>query len=97
VRWSGFVIAPVTGSYQFQTVSDDGVRLWLADALLVDNWTDHALTADVSPAVSLVAGQRYAIRLEYYEAGGGALIQLHWRVPGSGGFAAIPEAELLPR
>jgi hypothetical protein len=97
VRWSGFVTAPVSGSYSFQTVSDDGVRLWVGNALLIDNWTDHALTLNTSTAVSLVGGTRYAIRLEYYEHGGGALVQLHWHVPGSSGPVAIPAAQLAPQ
>ena len=29
VRWSGTVLAPTTGTYRFQTVSDDGIRLWV--------------------------------------------------------------------
>jgi hypothetical protein len=91
------VIAPVTGSYLFQTVSDDGVRLWVNGTQRINNWTNHALTVNTSSAVSLVAGQRYAIRLEYYEDGGGALIQLQWRVPATSTFSEIPPAHLAPQ
>ena len=43
VRWSGQVMAPVTGTYTFTTTSDDGVRLYVNGQLLIDNWTDHAV------------------------------------------------------
>ena len=46
VRWSGQVLAPVTGTYTFTTTSDDGVRLYVNGQLLIDNWTDHAVVAE---------------------------------------------------
>lgn len=82
VRWSGQVEAPVTGNYTFSTVSDDGVRLWINDTMRINNWTDHASTTDNSSAIYLTAGQKYNIRLEYYEATGGAEVRLRWSYPG---------------
>ena len=29
VRWTGFIKAPVTGTYTFQITTDDGMRVWL--------------------------------------------------------------------
>ncbi|MCX7934193.1 MAG: PA14 domain-containing protein, partial [Planctomycetota bacterium] len=43
-RWTGKLKPPRTGVYYFYTISDDGVRLWLDNRLLIDNWTDHAPT-----------------------------------------------------
>ena len=34
VRWSGQIMAPVTGNYTFTTTSDDGVRLYVNGQLL---------------------------------------------------------------
>lgn len=93
VRWQGYLRAPSTGSYAFRTVSDDGVRLTVGGALIIDNWTDHGPATDTSAAVSLVAGQYYPVTLEYYERGGGAVISLQWQPPASA-FAAIPLASL---
>jgi hypothetical protein len=80
VRWTGALEAPATGTFTFSTLSDDGVRLWVNGQLIIDNWTDHAPTENAG-ALSLVAGQRYAIRLEYYERGGGAVMRLFWSGP----------------
>ncbi len=89
VRWEGFVRVNSTGNYQFQTVSDDGVRLWVNNQLLIDNWTDHAATTDTSGSVQLQAGALYPIRLEYYENFGQAVIRLRMG-PTGGPFPAIP-------
>jgi PA14 domain/Fibronectin type III domain len=95
-RWIGQVQAVETGAYQFRTRSDDGVRLWLNGALIVDNWTDHAETINTSAAVTLTAGTKYDIRLEFYDNMGGALMRLQWRRPGQSGFTAIPQSQLFP-
>lgn len=94
VRWTGFVTPTVSGSYTFRTRSDDGVRLYLDGALIIDNWTDHAPTDNDSAPVALNAGQRYAVVMEFYENGGGAVAQLSWSGPATGGFQFIPRVNL---
>lgn len=79
-RWSGQVQAQFTQTYTFYTESDDGVRLWVNGAQVINNWTDHAPTEN-SATIALVAGQKYDIKMEYYENGGGALAQLLWSSP----------------
>ncbi|MBC7823111.1 MAG: putative baseplate assembly protein, partial [Candidatus Parcubacteria bacterium] len=70
-RWTGQIQATTTGSYTFTTTSDDGVRLWVNGHQLVNNWTDHAGT-DNSGTIVLQAGQKYNVKMEYYESGGDA-------------------------
>jgi hypothetical protein len=48
VRWNGMIECPEDGEYSFHTFSNDGVRLWLDDQLLIDNWTDHGETEDIA-------------------------------------------------
>jgi hypothetical protein len=88
-RWTGQVQAQFTQVYTFYTQSDDGVRLWVNGQLLVNNWTDHATTEN-SGTISLTAGQRYAIRMEFYEKGGSAIARLFWS-------SASTPKELVPR
>ncbi|HYE05787.1 MAG TPA: S8 family serine peptidase [Planctomycetota bacterium] len=80
-RWTGEVMAPIDGAVSFITTSDDGVRLWVGDQLIIDNWADHAPTEDIG-VVAMVAGQRYPIRMEFYENGGGAVARLAWQGEG---------------
>ena len=84
-RWTGQVEAQFTGTYTFYTVSDDGVRLWVNGQQIINNWTDHAPTEN-SGTIALTAGQRYDIRMEFYENGGGAIARLLWSS------ASIPKA-----
>ena len=96
VRWSGTVAAGAAGSYRFQTESDDGVRLWVNGTLLIDRWTDHGPTIDSSTIVTLAAGQRVSVKMEYYERGGGAVARLRWLPPGTSSYVAVPAASLFP-
>ena len=93
-RWTGTLTIPVSGSYTFRTVSDDGVRLWVGGTQVISNWTAHAATTNTSATMSFAAGQRVPVRLEYFEKGGQAVIRLQWRTPGATGFVAIPKASL---
>ena len=96
VRWTGRVQAAETGTYVFRTYSDDGVRLWVNGQQLVNNWTSHAGTYDTSLAITLTAGQRYDVRMEFFDNTGGAVSRLEWRRPGQSQFVVIPQAQLTP-
>lgn len=77
VRWTGQIEPLYSETYTFYLNSDDGSRLYINNQLVVDNWSDHAAT-EVSGTITLVGGQKYAIRVEYYENWGDALVQLSW-------------------
>lgn len=94
VRWAGKIRARTSGRYEFRTVSDDGVRLWVNGRRLINNWTDHGPTEDIG-AISLSGNQSYDIVLEYYQGGGPAEITLRWNPPG-GTLGIIPASELSP-
>ena len=96
VRWTGTVYAATTGSYRFQTSSDDGVRVWVNGVQVINNWTDHGATTNTSAAISLTAGQFVTIKVEYYEKGGQAVMRLRWQTPGTTGYTAIPRSSLFP-
>jgi hypothetical protein len=95
VRWTGWLQAPSSGSYSFHTLSDDGVRLWVNGTLVINNWTNHAATEN-SGSISLTAGEKYDIKLEFYENTGAAVIKLFWTPPGQGK-QIIPQQRLYPR
>ena len=93
-RWTGLVEAPATGDYFFQTVSDEGVRLWINGLRVIGNWKGHTSTTNTSKKVALVAGQRVAITLEYYDGTGAAEIRLRWKPPGTATYVPIPPERL---
>jgi YVTN family beta-propeller protein len=94
VRWSGKVEATATGNFQFQTNSNDGVRLWINGVLVIDNWTNHATVNNTTGKIALAKNQRCAITMEFYDNTGGAVAKLRWKKPGQTTFAAIPASRL---
>ncbi len=82
LRYNGFLMAPQSGKYLIYTVSDDGVKLYLNEKLLISNWTDHGTTTD-SVFVDLKAGEKLPIIVEFYQAGGGAELSLMWSKNGN--------------
>jgi hypothetical protein len=77
VVWTGKVQPHVTESHTFLTRSAGGVKLWVGGRLLVDDWNCHD-DRHRSATITLVAGEKYPIRLEYCENGGKAVARLLW-------------------
>ena len=94
VRWSGQVQPLFSQTYTFFVRSDDGARLWVNGQQIINNWTDHAATEN-SGTITLTAGQKYAVKLEFYEKGGQAVSQLSWSSPGQAK-QIIPATQLYP-
>lgn len=65
------------GHYRFTTTSDDGVRLYVDERLVIDRWYDMPVTSN-SATLSLSRGT-HSLRLEYYENQGGAFARLDWQ------------------
>ncbi|NOU79771.1 hypothetical protein GC101_12895 [Paenibacillus sp. LMG 31459] len=77
VRWTGTLKPKYSESYTFYIIVDDGVRLWVDGRLIIDKWIPQASELTSQP-ITLIAGQNYDIRLEYFENGGGATAILQW-------------------
>jgi beta-glucosidase len=70
-RWTGYFIPRAEDDYKFYTSADDGVRLYLDDALVIDDWRQHGETLDTYSA-HFEGGKAHKIRLEYFESTGTA-------------------------
>jgi beta-glucosidase len=85
VRWTGQVVAQRSGEYRFAADSDDGVRVWVNGELIIEDWAARAVRRNESKPIIMEAGQSYDIRVEYYDAGGEAIVRLLWKLPPVGG------------
>lgn len=94
VRWTGQVEARLTEEYTFYTESHGGIRLWVDGQLLLDDWDAHNQTHQ-SGSISLRAGKRYDIRLEYNESNGVSRAELYWSSE-SQPKEIIPKSQLYP-
>ncbi|THU34985.1 hypothetical protein FAM09_23655 [Niastella caeni] len=81
VRWVGRLKAPATGAYTFGIYWDDAVRFWINDSLVIDRWKRPQGDGWDTCRVNLLKDKLYNIRLEYFELGGKAYVQLAWRTP----------------
>jgi hypothetical protein len=60
---------------------NDGYRLYLDRTLIVDNWKKQSYGARLAD-VTLAAGTRHDLRLEYFESPGNARLKLVWDAGG---------------
>ncbi len=74
-RWTGQVLPQYTGTYYFAAKTDDGVKLWVDDQLIIDRWGS---TGETVAPIRLQAGVRYNLRMEMDELTASALSQLSW-------------------
>lgn len=77
VRWSGFLVAPISGQIHFGIEGNDGFRLYLNDSLIINRFTKVSWHTD-NAAVNLIKGKRYSIRIEFREPSENGRIRLFW-------------------
>ena len=62
--WTGSILAPTTGDYQFQAFSNGGIKVWLDGKLVMDHWRQNWLASNDQVRVHLEGGHKYPIRIE---------------------------------
>jgi hypothetical protein len=77
VRWTGEVQPQYSEDYFFEIRSDDGVRLWVNDQLLIDAWGSQGYTTRTN-ALALQGGVKYRIQLDYLAYSGTPRVHLYW-------------------
>ncbi|MBN1967276.1 MAG: SH3 domain-containing protein [Anaerolineae bacterium] len=78
VRWTSTQFFD-GGHYRFTARSDDGVRVYVDNRLIIDAWYDHTPDPAQQVEVDITAGQ-HALRVEYYENSGFAVIVFDWQL-----------------
>ncbi|CUS06278.1 exported protein of unknown function [Candidatus Promineifilum breve] len=77
--WQG---AP--GVYRLTLTSDDGARLFIDNVLAIDSWAVQGVTS--RSVEQYFSGAPVALRVDYFEKGGGAMVRLeHLYLSGGGG------------
>ena len=90
--FTGLILIPERGIWEFLTKSDDGSVLMIGDRRVVDNDGSHA-SVMATGRVALEAGL-HPYTLLYFEDYEGQDLAWGWKAPGAEGFEAIPEANL---
>lgn len=77
VRWKGSIEPAYSEEYEFYTISDEGIRLWMDDSLLIDDWQPHT-EKETRAFYTLEAGKKYELQVEYYEGTGVSRAEAGW-------------------
>jgi hypothetical protein len=80
VRWSR-TLPFNAGRYRYWALADDGVRIYVDGALLIDQWHDATTTRYEGEA--LLAQGQHNIVIEYYERRTNAFIRIGWEQVGT--------------
>jgi hypothetical protein len=88
VRWTGRLTPLVAGKYKIVAYSDEGVRVWIDDKPIIDNWKRHAIARD--QAEIELSDRPHKLRVEYFDDDQGALASLRWILPGDVEEQVIP-------
>ena len=70
IRWSGSVLAPDTGEYEFVVRSEHALRLYVNDTRkpLIDAWVKSGNDTVFRAPIRLLGGRAYPVRLEFSKA-----------------------------
>ncbi len=81
IRWQGYIRPKQTGDYLFKTFSGNGVKLWLDDKLIIQDWWQNWLPYENIAKVPLTAGRKYKIRVEWLRDQNANDMKLLWKKP----------------
>jgi len=107
IRWTGKLKTAKSGTYSFSAQVDDGIRVWIDNKLIIDQWGLNDL-GQFKGTTKLTANQEYDLKVEYFNAMVEGEIRLLWkmhkeelswyeRLFGDGiEFAVIPAKNFLP-
>ncbi len=93
-RYTGYIQADFTESYTFEALTDDGIRIWIDDHLVLDHWKGQAPQTEAC-TVDLIGGHRVPIIVEFFDDHFGARLQLSWQSAHTVK-AVVPSSHLYP-
>ncbi len=70
IRWSGEIQSDQTGVHKFRLYSSGYIKMWLNGDMVVDAWRQNWLPWTHMLRLSMEAGKRYSIKIEWIPSGG---------------------------
>jgi alpha-D-xyloside xylohydrolase len=81
LRWEGEVQADGAGDYLLQTFSNNGIKVWVDDQLVINHWRQGWLPWINVARVHFDADSRHRLRVEWTKDQGMETMQLFWKTP----------------
>lgn len=79
IRWQGKITAPETGNFKIGIEGNDGYRLYINDAIMIDNWKKVSFGTKTID-YNFEKSKSYDVRIEYFESSGTARFSLIWNI-----------------
>lgn len=80
VRWTGYIVPQLTGTYEFALIADDIAKLTIDGEVLNDNWDKKLNNTWSNKTIHFEKGKKYAIKFEFAEFEEYAATILHWKI-----------------
>lgn len=80
IRWSGELKTKGAGEYEFWISGDDGVRFWLEDKLMLDDWKEQR-GKNYRIKINLEANKKYKFRIDQFSTNFSAQMRFAWATP----------------
>ncbi|MDP4097011.1 PA14 domain-containing protein [Paenibacillus sp. P96] len=96
IRWTGQIVPEFSEPYTFSMIGDNGFRLSIDGKTVIDHWDNDWDVEYSSDPITLEAGRKYEIKIEYFEDYGGSNLYLHWESPSVAKEIVPAEAFYLP-
>jgi len=90
IRMRGVLYFPAQGSYSFQALSNDGVRMYLGDRVVVNDPMQHADQLSEESIVYIKEPGWYPLKIEYFQRKGTAALKLYWKTPEQNTMEIVP-------
>jgi alpha-D-xyloside xylohydrolase len=64
-EYSGYLLAPTSGDYQFNCYSNGAIKVWINGEKMMDHWRQSWLTSDDRAKLHLEKGHRYELHIQW--------------------------------
>ena len=95
VRWTGFVSIKTTGEYTFYLGSDDGSKMYLNGAMIINNDGTHGMRTRSSLPIQLQGNSQNRVTILFFQGHGAAGIRLQYTGPDTGGQLIVVPSSVL--
>ncbi|WP_020672373.1 family 16 glycoside hydrolase [Amycolatopsis nigrescens] len=89
---TGYLDIDTAGKYDFRLTSDDGARLLVGGAQVIDHGGRHGATPK-DGSIELAEGYQ-PLRIDHFDADFDQRLRLEWKPPGASGFSVVPNSAL---
>ncbi len=87
----GYLLIEEPGSYEFQARSNDGIRVKIADHVIIEDPDVHSDRLSSIARYDIPKAGYLPMHILYFQRKGSACLELYWKRPGAAAFEIIPE------